>query len=218
MRLDTRSGACKNYKFRPASDIACLCRHAVAGSRQSEKDVIKELSKSIQKQPVHWLAAGVGVIAVAVVARKLTESPARREQLVHDLHGGYDRIRKTGNGIWHDGMDSANSLQKDAQAFKDSVASTIDSHRKSAMPDKVSNHESAIAAFMATVVAKGVSSYFQWRSTELARAQGNAAAKEGAREESLDDMTVVELRKEAAQQDIEGRSSMNKDDLVEALK
>lgn len=190
----------------------------MAGSRQSEKEVIKKMSKSIQKRPVRWLAAGVGVIAVAVVARKLTESPARREQLVHDLHGGYDRIRKTGNGLWNDGMDSANSLQKDAQAFKASVASTIDSHRNSAMPDKVSNHESAIAAFMATLVAKGVASYFQWRSTELARAQGNASAKEGGREESLDDMTVVELRKEASEKGIEGRSSMNKDELLDALK
>ncbi len=180
--------------------------------------MIKELSKSIQKRPVRWLAAGVGVIAVAVVARKLTESPTRREQLVHDLHGGYERIRKTGNGLWRDGMDSANSLQKDAQAFKASVASTIDSHRNSAMPDKVSNHESAIAAFMATLVAKGVSSYFKWRSTELARAQGNASVKEGAREESLDDMTVVELRKEASEKEIEGRSSMNKDELLDALK
>ncbi len=180
--------------------------------------MIKELGKSIQKQPVRWLAAGAGVIALAVVARKLTESPTRRDQLLHDLQGGYDRIRKTGNGLWHEGMDNANSLQKDAQAFKASVASTIDSHRNNSMPEKVSNHESAIAAFMATLVTKGVSSYFQWRSTELAREQGNSAADEGAREESLDDMTVVELRKEAAEKEIEGRSSMNKDELVEALK
>ncbi len=187
---------------------------------KSEKDVIKELSKSIEKQPVRWLAAGVGVVALAVVARKLTESPTRREQLVHDLHSGYDRVRKTGNGLWHDGIDSAHSLQNDAQALKASVASTIDSRRNSAMPDKMSNHESAIAAFMATLVAKGVSSYFQWRSAEQARAQGKKAAssRTGTSDESLDDMTVVELRKEASEKEIDGRSSMNKDELVDALK
>ncbi len=179
--------------------------------------MIKELKTSIKKQPVSWLAAGVGVIAVAVVARKLTEDPGRRHQLVDDLQSGYGRVRKSGSEFWHDGLDSAHSLQKDANALRASLASRVAPQEDKGLLAKMSNHESALAGFMATLVAKGVASYFQWRSTEQARAQGESADKKYD-EESLDNMTVVELRKEAAQQDIEGRSSMNKDDLVEALK
>lgn len=177
--------------------------------------MIKELKSSIEKQPVSWLAAGVGIIAVAVVARKLTETPALRKQLVDEFQSGYGRVRKSGSQIWHDGLDNAQSLQDDAHALKTSLASRVAPQESQGLLAKMSNHESAVAAFMATLIAKGVSSYFQWRSTEQARAQGEKAEYG---EKSLDDMTVVELRKEAAQQDIEGRSSMNKDDLVEALK
>ncbi len=182
--------------------------------------MIKELNKSFKKQPVRWLAAGVGVIAVAVVARKLTETPARREQLVGDLHGGYDRVRKTGSDLWHDGIDRAHALEKEAHALKASMAPTLEPLRHNGLLARMSNHESAIAAFMATLVAKGVSSYFQWRSTEQACAQGSNTSSPGKSnsEETLDDMTVVELRKEAAEKEIEGRSNMNKDELVDALK
>jgi hypothetical protein len=45
-----------------------------------------------------------------------------------------------------------------------------------------------------------------------------AADEDGAEEAAdLDDLTVAELREQAAEQDIEGRSGMNKAELVEAL-
>jgi uncharacterized Zn finger protein (UPF0148 family) len=42
-------------------------------------------------------------------------------------------------------------------------------------------------------------------------------ADESEQAADLDDLTVAELREQAAEQDIKGRSGMNKEDLIEAL-
>ncbi len=63
-------------------------------------------------------------------------------------------------------------------------------------------------------------------SKAKAAAISNAAAKssreevgrKGGRAGSYEDWTVEDLRKRAAELDIEGRSSMKKDDLIEALR
>ncbi|CAN5467994.1 Rho termination factor N-terminal domain-containing protein [soil metagenome] len=51
-----------------------------------------------------------------------------------------------------------------------------------------------------------------------ARDSRETVGKRGGKAGSYDDWTVDELHERAAELDIEGRSSMNKDDLIEALR
>ncbi|MGB7448725.1 MAG: Rho termination factor N-terminal domain-containing protein [Ornithinimicrobium sp.] len=51
-----------------------------------------------------------------------------------------------------------------------------------------------------------------------ARDSRESVGKRGGRAGSYEDWTVDELRRRAAELEIEGRSSMNKDDLIEALR
>lgn len=60
------------------------------------------------------------------------------------------------------------------------------------------------------------------KSARIANAAANtsrsAVGKRGGESGAYDDWTVADLRKRAAELDIEGRSSMNKSELIDALR
>ena len=57
------------------------------------------------------------------------------------------------------------------------------------------------------------------RISNAAAAQGRSAiGRKGGESGDYDDWTVADLRKRAAELDIEGRSSMSKSDLIDALR
>jgi hypothetical protein len=47
---------------------------------------------------------------------------------------------------------------------------------------------------------------------------GDQASEKGGKSQSYDDWSVDDLRERAAELDVEGRSDMNKDELIEALR
>ena len=55
-------------------------------------------------------------------------------------------------------------------------------------------------------------------SNAAANSSRSEVGRKGGESASYEDWTVDELRERAAELDIEGRSSMNKDDLIEALR
>lgn len=174
------------------------------------------MSRKSDIHPVAWVAIGASAVAAVILARQASKSPQRRQQVLGNLHQGLDKAREVGEGLLREGREQVHSLQGDARSLQSTVASNvIPNHDIQKQQTPISNHESAVAAFMATLLAKGFSSYLHWRQVERAKARAriNTASDSG----SLDELTVTQLRRKAAEREIEGRSSMNKQDLVSAL-
>ncbi len=169
-----------------------------------------------------WIALGLGTVAAVLVTRELAGTRERRERLSGKLHQGVGRVKHAGEELLQEGEDYVKTLRGEAMSMRSSVADTVQpEHERKSRDQSASNQESAIVAFMATVLVKGVSSYLQWRGAEKVRSrssdQGRSTGSGLSDDRDPADMTVVELRKEAASQNIDGRSAMNKQELVSAL-
>lgn len=165
------------------------------------------------------VAIGLGAAAAVLITRELTGDSARRDRLSDTLHQGAGKIRKTSEELLHEGEEQVNTWRNNVNALRASMAKGVQPPRdENRARDFIDKHESAMVAFMTSVLVKGFSSYMQWRSLERARADsGNKHSTGSGGERAPADMTVAELRKEAAQQNIDGRSNMNKQELVSAL-
>lgn len=177
------------------------------------------MSREQNKKVLGWIAVGAGAVAAVALTRELAGSKERRARLSNHVHHGVDRVREAKEEVLQEGKEHMSSLQADARSWRAAVASSIHPGTVSGKEKESMSHgESAIAAFMASVLVKGVSGYIQWRAAEKSRLHGAGSGRStpaGGRDAA--DMTVVELRKEASSQNIDGRSSMNKQELVSAL-
>lgn len=187
-----------------------------------------EESMSQEKRTLHplaWMAIGAGAVAAAVAVRQGAIPSSNSKRLMGQVRGGVHNVRDIGEKWVREGGRAAHDLRQDARTIAAGFhpgsdhTERHDQRRDEGGRHSTSQHESAMAAFMATLLAKGVASYFQWRSTERAREQ--AARRQQLMhpsESDLEEMTVAELRRKASAQEIDGRSNMNKEELVSALK
>lgn len=169
--------------------------------------------------PLAWAAIGAGTLAAAVALKKAADSDSDRHRWLQSLQQGAGSARDLGEKWLHDGERSVGNVQNQVRSMASDLDPRGSGRQQSESKESTfSQHESALAAFMATLLAKGVASYFQWRSAERARQQGQRQHHSASERSELESLTVTELRRKASDEEIDGRSNMNKEELVEALK
>lgn len=79
--------------------------------------------------------------------------------------------------------------------------------------------QGTVAVFVGTLLSKAVTGFMRYRAEEEARYRASALSEATGRsiDERLDELTVAELRELASEREVSGRSTMNKDELIDAL-
>lgn len=184
--------------------------------------MFKQLLRDVRKQPIAPYAVlavvGVGVAGAVTYAVARSRSDGGSLSVASGkLTRELGRLGRQGAGVLEEGGDRLRDAMPSSSDLSSTVAASGQHARQMASSAGLS--EKAIATFLATFLAKSVFSYLRWGSEKSARQQGEALASDTGEDfdSQLEDHTVKELRGMAAEQDIEGRSSMNKDELIDAL-
>ena len=124
-----------------------------------------------------WLTLGVGAVAGAAIAYRVLQPADRRAALAEELRHGLERTRHSGSRLLDEGKKGVRAVQEESKDLKDYLEQHLPRRKeKNSVLGKISEHESAVAVFMATLLAKGASSYLEWRDAQHARRQGRRVA------------------------------------------
>ena len=165
---------------------------------------LDDLIDDIKSRPVPYAAvAAIGVAAAVVLATRALQDDRSHVRNVVDRTA--DSVKEhIGNA--RDRLPDADDLSGVGE-------------RVSHVASQAGISQSTVAVFIGTLLTKGVTGWLKRQDAQAARSQGAALSEASGRDfnDHLHDMTVAELREVAADREVSGRSTMNKDELVDAL-
>jgi len=210
---------------------------SVPSAMTGNKTVSEIVSKA--DSPANLALLGVSLFAGAYLAYTATRPSAPTSQALqrvrHTLGDAREEVSELAQRTVDDARHTGSGLARQAltevvdagQTLQDQFLQHTGRRQSAGISSNLKRSLAVVSATLLT--AKLLSSYMRWSSENSARKPGehqrlkaaiddqSGSAEEVSSAETLQEHTVVELRKMASDQDIDGRSTMLKSDLVEAL-